>query len=224
MARNATPRKDEPIKRLLVAKVHLGPGAWNEMASGDRARFDNPWAVATFLGRHLTRLPAPCLEFLAGHPRGHLVISPESSRYAEGVHPVGRRTLCDVAFIGVRELAEARHGLWRPVGQLLDHLLGCHGEPGGPWLTDGGGISPLWEDVGRRLQALFPLGYGVDELARSHPHFYLAQSLGWYLLDRQRLEVADPLLTRLLRTTLLDPAFWKRASPPDGAPEGLGGL
>ncbi|MGQ9593644.1 MAG: hypothetical protein ACUVXH_03850 [Anaerolineae bacterium] len=223
MARNAPPRRARSVGRLLVAKVHLEPGAWNEVASGDRAQLDNPWAMATFLGQHLARLPEPCLEFLAGHPRGHLVISPGGSHYAEGAQPVGRRVLYDVAFIGVRELAEAGHGLWRPVGQLLDHLLGCHGEPGGPWLTDGGGISPLWEEVGHRLQALFPLGYGVDELTRSHPHFYLAQSLGWYFLDRRRLEAADPLVVRLLRTTLLDPAFWRRASPPGREPDALRG-
>lgn len=213
MARKPARRIPDPVKRLLVAKVHLEPRAWNSVAAVDRAQFDNPWALTTFLGRYLARLPTSCVDFLAAHPRGHLVISSESSRYAEGPQQVGRRVLSDVAFIGARELAEGGLAIWRPIGQLLDHLLGCDGEPGGPWLSDGGGISPRWQDVGRRLQALFPLGYGIDELARSHPHFYLAQSLGWYFVDRRRLEVADPLVTRLLRTTLLDERFWRRANP-----------
>lgn len=205
------PEKSDDVRRLLVAKVHLAPQVWNEVPSGIHPLFDNPWSLATHLGRHLAKLPRPCLRFLADHPRGHLVIAPGSSRYAEGAQPVGRQELSDVAHVGLQELVEGRHGVWRPVGQLLDHLLGCHGEPGGPWLSDGHGISPPWEEVGHRLHALFPLNYGVDELARSHLHLYLAQSLGWYILDRRRLEVADPLITRLLRTTLLDERFWERA-------------
>jgi len=213
MAKRTSPEVSDDVKQLLVAKVHLAPRAWNNLPATDRDLFDNPWAMATALGHHLGRLPRPGLRFLAEHPRGHLVIAPGSSRYVEGVQPVGRQEFFDVAFVGVREVAEGGHGVWRPVGQLLDHLLGCHGEPGGPWLSDGHGINPLWEEVGHRLQALFPLGYGADELTRSHPHLYLAQSLGWYFLDRRRLEVADPLITRLLRTTLLDEPFWKHAFP-----------
>lgn len=207
----ASSKLSDDVKHLLAAKVHLAPKAYDAVPREAQEQFDNPWALATALGQHLQHLPHRCLRFLAEEPQGHLVITPGGSGYAPGPQTISRRELLNVASIGVPALLEGRHALWRPVGQLLDHLLGCHGEPDGPWLSDGHGITPQWQEVGQRIQELYPLSYGLDEETRSHPHAYLAGSLAWYLLDRQRLEVADPPVTRLLRTTLLDEHFWGRA-------------
>jgi hypothetical protein len=52
------------------------------------------------------------------------------------------------------------------------------------------------------------LGYGVDEVAQSHPRDYFAQSLALYCRDRGRLNVADPQIYRWFRSTLWNKAFW----------------
>jgi hypothetical protein len=77
------------------------------------------------------------------------------------------------------------------------------------WLTGGGGVSPGWQQAANRLAGLYPLGYGVDEVARSNIRDYLAQSSAVYCRDRQRLNVADPQICRWLRATLFDERFWQ---------------
>jgi hypothetical protein len=58
------------------------------------------------------------------------------------------------------------------------------------------------------LVRLFPLGYGLDEVALSGPRNYFAQSLAFYCRDRQRLNVADPQIDKWLRSTLWQAGFW----------------
>jgi len=56
---------------------------------------------------------------------------------------------------------------------------------------------------------LFQLGNGFDEEARGHVRAYWARSLALYLHDRNALNVADPLMEKLLRTALFSTAFWR---------------
>jgi hypothetical protein len=96
------------------------------------------------------------------------------------------------------------------VANLLDHLLGSDGRDGGPWLSEGSGRSPAWQEVAERLQRQFHLGYGPEEI-QDRPQAYFAWGLRTYLTDRQALNVLDPGLERLLRTTIMDSQFWTKA-------------
>jgi hypothetical protein len=56
---------------------------------------------------------------------------------------------------------------------------------------------------------LFPLGYGIDEVALANPRNYFAQSLAIYCRGRQRLNTADPQIEKWFRSTMWQAAFWK---------------
>lgn len=147
--------------------------------------------------------------FLAGHRLGRLLVSHRTA-YIPGAIEIAGQTLTHVCLCDIRQLDTPFAGIW-VVAQLLDHLLGCDGEPNGLWLSDGGGITPALQEVGRRVQELYVLGYGVDEESRRSPHQYLARSLAWYVTDRRALNVADPAVERLLKHTLMDERFWEEA-------------
>jgi hypothetical protein len=115
----------------------------------------------------------------------------------------------NVAFVSVQDLSLNNERPLHVIGHLIDHHLGCGGDAQGPWLSEGGGGIPLWQEAGARLGSLFALGYGIDEVARSNVRDYLAQSLALYCRDRQRLSVADPQVTKWLRSTLWNDAFWR---------------
>jgi hypothetical protein len=57
------------------------------------------------------------------------------------------------------------------------------------------------------------LGYGIDQVAREDVQCYFARSVAWHIHDRQRLNVADPLIEKLLRRSLFDAHFCERALP-----------
>jgi hypothetical protein len=116
----------------------------------------------------------------------------------------------------VEDLAADNEVPLHVIGHLIDHYLGCAGEPDSQWLTEGGGVLVHWREAGARLQHLFALGYGVDEVARSSVREYFAQSLALYCLDRQRLNVADPQICKWFRSTLWNEAFWRCQMPGGG--------
>ncbi len=66
------------------------------------------------------------------------------------------------------------------------------------------------------IATLFALGYGFDAEACRDVRSYFARSLALYLHDRHTLNVADPRMERLLRTTLFADAFWHflQSKPP----------
>jgi hypothetical protein len=174
-------------------------------------RLRSPFDLGRLLLRPLSGTAAELPAFWAHHPRGHAVIGNHRERYQAGPQQVGRQVLDGVAWVPAAAIL-AEPILAAPVANLLDHLLGCDGEPGGAWLSDGGGRNALWQEVGQRLHRQFHLGYAPD-IARSNPHDYFAWGLSVYLLDRLALSTVDPGLERLLATTLFAPGFWRRGQP-----------
>jgi hypothetical protein len=136
------------------------------------------------------------------------VIGPARHGYAPGVQPVGRRSYDGVAWVAARRLL-AEPGLAGPLAGLLDHLLGSDGQPDGPRLSDGAGRNAAWADAGQRLRRQFGLGYAPPQAAAA-PDLYFAWGLRAFLLDAPALNVVDPGLERLLRTTVFDSRFWQR--------------
>lgn len=203
--------KDEravALRALARAKLHLVPGALARMPTAIGEHFDSPWAPVEALKRQLRPFPTGLLCFWVAQERGHVLIGPQDRGYMPGVQRCGQRMLAGVAHVALADLAMASSRPLVLVGGLLDHLLGCRGAADGAWLSDGGGITPRWQEVGRRVRELFALGYGQSEAAQHDPHAYFAEGLAAYWIDRRTLNVADPLLERLLRRTVMNDAFW----------------
>jgi len=174
-----------------------------------RRVFEHAWAPMQALARELTCLPHGLWGYLLGLPCGFAAITAGRTRYVPGPVTIRHRPLRNVAFVSVEDLAEENEKPLHVIGHLLDHHLGCGGEPEGPWLSSGTGLVRPWQEAGARLPRLFALGYGVDELARSNAADYFAQSLALYCRDRQRLNTADPQMDKWFRSTLWNEGFWK---------------
>ena len=203
----------EAFQRLKLSKIHITPRLLERCPRRIAQQFDSLWAPVEELAQRLHSLPTGLVQFLAYTPRGHIVLTPEVSNYEVGPQSLRGRELEAVAFISLTELVEEPLQALHVVGHLLDHLLGCQGVPQGEWLSDGQGLSPPWVEIGQQIPVLFELGYTIDETAATNSRHYFAQSLAWYIQDRQRLNVADPQIERLLRQSLFNENFCRRTLP-----------
>jgi hypothetical protein len=149
------------------------------------------------------------VRFWLQQPTGHVVVTHLTSRYEPGEHRLKHHVLCNVAYVGIADLAQGSPEALVPIGHWLDHLLGSAGAEEGPWLSQGGGATRALQEVGARVTELFLLGHGFDVQACTDAGTYFARSLALYWHDRRALNAADPLLERLLRTTLCTDAFWR---------------
>ncbi|MCC7354033.1 MAG: hypothetical protein IT330_09770 [Anaerolineae bacterium] len=196
--------RDAALRALLSDKLHAFPDVWGRA----------PGVLLRTLMQQVRPLPAALLRWWAAHPRGHVVIAGEGRGYVPGPQTAGAYALDCVAWAAADALLAGEDSPLEAIAHLLDHLLGCDGEEEGDWLSAGGGISPRWREVGARLRELFALGYGPTAATRVNPHAYFAWGFVLGLRDPRALNVADPRLERLLRTTLLDNDFWRLAETP----------
>jgi hypothetical protein len=187
----------------------LLPGLLTQSPAWVRAVFDHAWAPMQALSQQVQCLPCALWGFLLGCPGGFVAITADQSQYVPGPVTIRHQPVQNVAFVSVRDLARKNELPLHVIGHLIDHHLGCGGEPDGRWLSEGGGITPGWQDAGARLPALFALGYGVDEVAQANVRDYFAQSLSFYCRERQRLNVADPQIDKWFRSTLWNETFWR---------------
>jgi len=204
----------EALQRLKLAKIHLSPRVLERGSRHITAPFDTLWAPVEHLTAYLRHLPISLVGFVTHTPRGHIVITPGCSRYEPGVQLLRGRELAAVAYVSLTDLVENPLQAHHLVGHLLDHLLGCAGDPTGRWLSDGHGLNPYWMEIGQQIAFLYHLGYAVDEVAAAHPHQYFARSVAWYIHDRRQLNAADPQIQRLLRRTIFSEPFCRRALLP----------
>lgn len=197
------------LAQLRMERMHIAPRALDLAPPDAQRRFAHLWAPLEVLSSRLKGLPTGLARFWLQQPTGHVVITHLASRYESGQHTLKHDVLRNVAYVGIADLAEGSLEALVPIGRWLDHLLGNAGADEGLWLSQGGGASPALQKVGRRLVELFPLGYGFDTQACTDARTYFARSWALYWHDRRALNVADPLLERLLRTTLCADAFWR---------------
>jgi hypothetical protein len=149
------------------------------------------------------------LDYLLSCSGGSVAISAGESKYVPGPATIRQQQVDNVVYVSIQDLAKENEQPLHVLGHLIDHYLGCGGAVNGPWLSEGGGVRPTWQQAGQRLMRLFPLGYGIDEVARSSIRDYFAQSLAIYCRERQRLNVADPQICKWFRSTLWDRGFWR---------------
>jgi hypothetical protein len=193
----------------LHARARLMPRLLIQAPPWVRGVFDHAWAPMKALSQQARCLPSALWDYLLSCAGGFAAITAGESRYVPGLATVRSRNLQNVAFVSVEDLALDNERPLHVIAHLIDHHLGCGGEPEGIWLSDGGGMTPRWQEVGVRLPRLFALGYGLDPVASSNVRDYFAQSLAFYCRDRQRLNMADPQIEKWFRNTLFDEAFWR---------------
>ena len=174
-----------------------------------REAFGHDWAPVEAFSVQAQLLPARVWDHMLTCAGGFAVICLGESHYSPGQATVRGQSIHNVAFVSVEDLARDNDRPLHVIGHLIDHYLGCGGDLGGPWLSDGGGVTSGWQQAASRLVSLYPLGYGVDEVACSNVRDYFAQSLAIYCRDRQRLNIADPQICRWLRDTLFDERIWQ---------------
>ncbi len=175
-----------------------------------RGVFDHIWSPMTALAEYAFDLPPDLWDYLMDCPGGFVSICTGESRYVPGPVDLRQRQVQNVAFVSVADLARDNERPLHVLGHLLDHHLGCGGDPEGLWLSQGGGMNSRWQEASTRLSRLFGLGYGVDEVAQSGVRDYFAQSLAFFCRDRERLNVADPQIYKWFRSTLWNRAFWQK--------------
>lgn len=197
------------LGRLKVDRLHVAPRALELSPAATQRRFKHIWAPLDLLLSLLRPLPGELVRFWLAQPGGHVVITHLPSHYEPGEQAFKRHHLRNIAFVRLFDLDEGALEALVPLGHLLDHLLGNGGTSEGLWLSQGGGVYPALREIGTRVRELFPLGYGFDKAACTDAQTYFARSLALYLHDRHALNVADPQIERLLRTTVLAEAFWR---------------
>jgi len=191
--------ESKTFTQIKLERIHVTPRALELSPQSVQQRFAVVWDPLEELLIRLKNLPIGLLRAWLKQPDGHVVITHLPSRYAPGREMLKRHVLRNVAYVSVADLAKDTADALVPVGHLLDHLLGNGGGDSGAWLSE----------VGRRVRGLFLLGDGADATARANVRDYWACSFAGYLHDRESLNVADPLMEKLLRATMLAPAFWR---------------
>jgi hypothetical protein len=203
---------NRPMHRVqdwLFARARLEPDLLNQSPPWVRGVFDHSWAPMQALAQQLHCLPTALWQCLLGWDSGYVAICTGESRYTPGPATIRHQRVKHMAYVSVEDLAEDNHQPLHVIGHLIDHHLGCGGQAGGAWLSDGGGATFRWQEAGERLPRLFALGYGVDEIARTNVRDYFAQSLALYCRSREHLTVTDPQICKWFRSTLWDEAFWR---------------
>jgi hypothetical protein len=202
---------DEPrrsAQEWLLSRVKVMPNLLNQSPPWVRGVFDHAWAPREALARQVGCLPPELWGHLLGCDSGFIAIRTGESRYSPQQETIRKRQVQNVAFVSVVDLARDSMRPLHVIGHLIDHHLGCGGADDDLWLSEGGGMMPRWQQAGKRLSGLFALGYAVDEVAKTDVRNYFAQSLAHYCRDRQSLNVADPQVSKWLRSTLWNKAFW----------------
>ena len=206
---DSSPLSVKQPQAWMRARVRLAPNLLAQSRPWVRGVYEHTWAPMRDLERQLRCLPADLFGFLLECEGGYAVITPGASHYVPGAAVIRQRQVQNVAYIAVEDLAKDTEQPLHVIGHLVDHYLGCGGVLDGPWLSEGAGLKPAWQAAGERLVRLFPLGYGIDDVALASPRNYFAQSLAIYCRERQRLNTADPQIEKWFRSTVWQAAFWK---------------
>jgi len=202
-----------PSQRLLLQnKIHVAEGAYLRAARTVQQRFPSGWSAGIAIASLLDALPNAAICWWAEQPDGHILLTADDDSYLFSTVVDGKK-LAAVACVPMNWLAANETAALAAALRPLDHLLGCAGAADGRWLSDGGGVTPYWQQIGAQIAWLFPLGYGESEASRQHPHAFLAEGLAQAITDRQRLNTSNPKFERLLGSSLLSPTFWQRHCP-----------
>jgi len=204
----ASSDKRRILRAIWRDKMHVDKEALDLSSAAVRQAYEHIWAPADQLMAQLCYLPAGLLSLWQASARGHLVFSHRPSSYLPGPQPWRDRSLDGICTLCLAELVRDEPTPWWALYRLFDHLMGSDGDDGGLWLSDGAGITPELAAVGQRFQRIQQLGYGHEELDVSSTHGYFARTLHLYRREPRRLNVLDPQVERLYRSTLMQEKWW----------------
>nr|MBC7245382.1 hypothetical protein [Chloroflexota bacterium] len=199
----------QTLERLKVDRIHIAPRALERSPLEVQHHYSHIWAPLDELLGQLRIFPSGLARFWLQQPGGHVVLTQLPSGYVVGEQRLKQSMLLHVAYVRLSDWVNDPLEALVPIGHLVDHLLGSAGSEEGPWLSEGGGINPALQKVGASIVELFSLGYSFDAEACRDARTYFARSLALYLRDRRALNITDPVMERLLRTTLFADAFWR---------------
>jgi hypothetical protein len=197
-------------RALLRHKIHVRPDALAHRRGDVQERLSSSWQAAIEIANQLHGLPEDALLWWAEQPAGHLLLTADESGYSSEPLDHAAGSLRGVALIPLRQILYDQEGAAIRAFLPLDHLLGCGGDRDGHWLSEGNSLYPRWSRIGGQIADLFALSYGLSEAGCRDPHHYLAEGLWTAIHDRRRLNVADPKLERLLKSSLLSAPFWRK--------------
>jgi len=199
---------DAVLRALWRDKMHVEPATLDLVPPSIRASYDHIWHPAQVLMAELRPLPLGLLGFWRDSPAGHLVFTHRPSCYRPGPQPWRDASLYGLCELSIIELREDPSHVMRVLFSLFDHLLGSEGLNEGAWLSDGAGATAPLRRLGVRLLHIYNLGHWQGAFPVRDPHAYLAYTWWLYLHDPRRLNAADPLMYKLLATTLMSQRFW----------------
>ncbi len=154
-------------------------------------------------------LPKALVGLWAAKKRGVLIIDAEQApRFENG--PFYWRDVQANGAIYLPVDCDAQ-ALWQQVGIWLDYFAGSFGQQSR--LSEGVGATDSLLDAATRFQKIAELGYANDFLHTTDPSQLFVRAIVAYQLARRDLNTADPLLTRWLRNTIFNEAFWKKVIP-----------
>ncbi|HHX65774.1 MAG TPA: hypothetical protein GX702_12890, partial [Chloroflexi bacterium] len=178
--------------------------------SAVRHRFAHALEPADRLLEMLTPFPSGLLRLWLAAPGGHVVFTHRPTAYRPEPQLYHREMLEGVCFVALSDLMQDQEAVLLALTSLLDHLMGGGASSGGPYFSDGHGVTPALAEAAGRFVRIHDLGYGHDELGVHSARDYFAHTLRLYLRDERRLNVLDPQVQRLYRHTLMSEAFWER--------------
>ncbi len=213
----------QEVEALLRAiwrdQMHVEPRLLEALPPASARLLGHIWEPAEMLLADLRRFPLGLLRFWHQSRRGHIVFAAqEPFVYRPGPQAwQGRRDgpvyhwegVCFLSAVGAK--TGGKPTVWMPLLRFFDHLLGNYAQGDGGWFSEGHGASAPLARAAERFAELEALHYGHEALLAASPGDYFAHTLWLRAMDRQRLNVLDPLLCKLYDTTLFDPAFWRRA-------------
>jgi hypothetical protein len=207
----ATDQKTVLLEHIWRDQMHTDPQAYDLAPPAVRNVLQSLWEPAQRMRRHLAALPEGLLTLWLASGRGHLVFANLPSAYVPGRQEWRGQNLDGVCSVSVRDLVEEPYAALTAVGDMVDHLLGSYAETAGPWFADGTGATPALQEAALRFGQIQALGYAEPLLGAGTPRAYFSRSWGLYLTEPRRLEVADPLIYRLLHT-LMTEGIWRSSA------------
>jgi len=201
--------RERLLKELKVRRIHVYPRLLALLPPEISVQFASQWEPVERLAAILGGLPLGALRFLLASPTGALAITLADSRYVRGPFALHKTQLENIALVPAMALLEGPVEPLRVAAHLYDHLLGSGGDSDGPSLSDGGGITSQWTEVGAQIPRLFALGHNPDSICRRSPADYFAQSVALYAVRPKELNATDPNMHKLLTRSFFSENFWR---------------
>ncbi len=196
------------IDALWREKMHIEPDALDRSPLSVQKAYRSIWEPGERARNELAAFPTGLLSLWQTSARGELIMTHRESEYLPGAQDWGGQTFEGICYLSIAQLMLDRRRALVAFIDMIDHLLGSDAAAGSPWFADGAGVTEKIREAAQRFVVIHALGYGHSELGVSTARDYMAHTWALYLTEPRELNVLDPLVHKLYRTTLMDEGFW----------------